>query len=153
MASGATRTLSPRQPVVAEAARQRSIRKDLEPLGPVRVPRQVLASACNYASSLVELRRFEEAKSLLHRTLPVARRVLREGDKFTLLMRWAYAKALFYADGSTLDDIREALNSLEDTTRIARRVFGNAHPTTERIEFALRDMRAARRARNTPGSA
>ena len=43
MASGATPTLSPRQPVVAEAAGQRSIRKLLEPLGPVRVPRQILA--------------------------------------------------------------------------------------------------------------
>jgi len=43
MASGATRTLSPRQPVVAEAAGPRLIRKHLEPLGPVRVPSQVLA--------------------------------------------------------------------------------------------------------------
>ena len=43
MASGATRTLSPRQPVVAKTAGQRSIRKHLEPLGPVRVPRQIIA--------------------------------------------------------------------------------------------------------------
>jgi len=62
--------------------------------------------------------------------------------------------ALFYADGSTLDDLREAVTALEDTTRTARRVFGNAHPTTERIEVALRNARADLRARETPpGSA
>ena len=115
-----------------------------------------LREACNYATTLVTLERFEEAKSLLHRTLPVTRRVLGECDQFTLLMRWSYALALFYADGSTLDDLREAVTALEDTTRTARRVFGNAHPTTERIEVALRnaraDLRAALRARESPQS-
>ena len=42
--------------------------------------------------------------------------------------------------------------TLEDTARTARRVFGSAHPTTESIEIVLRDARAALRARETPPS-
>ena len=35
-------------------------------------------------------------------------------------------------DGATLDDLREAVTTLEDTERIARRVLGGAHPTHRR---------------------
>ena len=92
----------------------------------------------------------DEAKSLLQKTIPVARRVLGEGHELTLTMRWLYAEALYEDPDATLDDLREAVTSLEETTRIARRVLGGAHPTTEGIEEELQDARAALRARETP---
>ena len=46
--------------------------------------------------------------------------------------------------------LREAVTTLEDGERIARRVFGGAHPITMGIEEALRNARAALRARETP---
>jgi len=52
--------------------------------------------------------------------------------------------------GATLDDLREAVSTLEDAARIARRVLGSAHPDTASIETALQDARAALRARETP---
>jgi len=56
--------------------------------------------------------------------------------------------------GAILDDFHEAVTTLEDTERIARRVFGGAHPLTSAIERTLRNARAALRARETPpGSA
>jgi hypothetical protein len=57
-------------------------------------------------------------------------------------------------DSATLDDLREAVTTLEDTERIARRVFGGAHPLTTDIERDLQNARAALRARETqsPGS-
>ena len=66
----------------------------------------------------------------------------------------AYAKALVIDDGATLDDLRESVETLEDAGRIARRVFGGAHPLTKGIEKPLRDARAAAalRARKTPSS-
>ena len=68
--------------------------------------------------------------------------------------RWLSARALYRADGATLDDLREAVTTGEDTARIARRVLGGAHPITMGIEKALRFARAALRARETPsGSA
>ena len=48
---------------------------------------------------------------------------------------------------ATLDDLREAVTTLEETTRIARRVFGGAYPLTMGIERELRDARAALAAR------
>ena len=64
-----------------------------------------LTTANNYAVSLNGLERFEEAKSLLRRTMPVARRVLGENDESTLRMRQYYALALSWDPDATLDDL------------------------------------------------
>ena len=96
------------------------------------------------------LRRFEEAKSLLRKTMPVARRVLGDSHDLTIQMRARCARALYKDPGATLDDLREAVTTLEDTERIARRVFGGAHPFVVGIEGDLRKARAVLRARETP---
>ena len=49
--------------------------------------------------------------------------------------------------GATLDDLREAVATLEDAARFTRRVLGGAHPLTAGIERALQEARAALRAR------
>ena len=48
--------------------------------------------------------------------------------------------------GATLDDLREAVTTLEEIERIMRRVLGGAHPDTTAIEAALRNARATLRA-------
>ena len=63
-----------------------------------------------------------------------------------------YANALYEDPAATLDDLREAVTTLEDTGRIARRVLGGAHPLATEIEKFLRNARTARRARETPGA-
>ena len=111
--------------------------------------------------SLIGLRRFEEARSLMRKTMPVAQRVLGklheitikmlwahvetlyEDDNTTLRMRWIYANALYADDDATLDDLRKAVTTLEDAGRTARRVFGSTHPLTEGIEDELQKSRAA----------
>ena len=55
--------------------------------------------------------------------------------------------ALYMDASATLEDLREAVTTLEDTERIARRVLGGAHPITTGIEGALRLARATLRAR------
>ena len=104
-------------------------------------------TASDYAGSLKNLDRFEEAKTLLRKTIPVARRVLGANAEVTLRMRWSYARALFQDTDATLDDLREAVTTLEDAERIARRVLGGAHPVTEWLRSSLRNARAALRAR------
>ena len=106
-----------------------------------------IRAANNYAWGLLKLQRFEEAKSVLRKTIPVARRVLGESNDLTLNMRWIYAEALYTDTGATLDNLREAVTTLEELERIARRVLGGAHPTTESIDDSLRDARAVLRAR------
>ena len=102
-----------------------------------------LGAANNYAGSLLQGLHVEEAKSLLRKALPVARRALAENHDLTLKLRWTYAKALYDDPGATLDDLREGVTMLEDVERIARRVLGGAHPTTTGIEDALRKTRDA----------
>ena len=62
-------------------------------------------------------------------------------------MRWNYARQLYMNTGATLDDLREAVTTLAETERTARRVLGAAHPTTAAIEDELQDARAALAAR------
>ena len=99
----------------------------------------------NYASSLTKanVKRFEEARSLLRKTMPMARCVLGGSDDLTLRMRLVYARALFMNAAATLEDLREAVTTLEDTVRIRRRVFGGANPLTVGVERSLRAARAA----------
>ena len=118
-----------------------------------------LSAANNYAASLVDLRRFEEAKVLLRKMMPVARRVLGvrlstsllgENDDIMLRMRWYYANALYRDGAATLDDLREAVTTLDETEQTTRRVFGGAHPLTAAIEGELRNARAALAAHEAP---
>ena len=90
----------------------------------------------------------------MRKTIPVAQRVAGEDAEVTLRMRWRYAEALCWDTAATLDDVREAVTTLEDTERAARRVLGGAHPLTSTIEGYLQEARAELRARETPpGSA
>ena len=102
--------------------------------------------------SLADLQRFKEAKSLMRKAMPVARRVRGVDNFLTLLMRWLYANTLYKDPDATLDEVREAVSTLEDTERTARRVLGGAHPHTVDMEQSLRKARAALRARETPAT-
>ena len=88
----------------------------------------------------------------MRKTLPVVRRVLGESAEHTLMMRWVYARALYKDECATLDDLREAMTTLEETARTARRVLGGAHPDVVGIERELRLARAALHASETPSS-
>ena len=114
---------------------------------------KTILAANNYAVSLLTLKRLEEARSLLRRTIPVARRVLGESNQVMLKMRSMYAKTLYWDTSATLDDLREAVATNEEIERIARRVLGGAHPVTGKVEYELRNARAALRARETPSPA
>ena len=108
-----------------------------------------LGAAFNYASTLNELERFEEAKSLMRKTMPAARRVLGGNHVLMLMMRMNYAQALYRDPAGTLVDLSESVNTFEDLARIARRVYGGAHPHTTEVEQTLQKVRAALRARET----
>ena len=56
-----------------------------------------------------------------------------------------YAQALCRDTDATLDDLREAATTLEETARTARRVLGGTHPLMSAIEGGLLESRAALR--------
>ena len=109
-----------------------------------------LQTANNYAWGLLGARRFEEAKALMRKIIPVARRASGEDRENTLRMRLNYGQALYKADGATLGDLREAVRTLEDADRTARRVLGGARPLTRSIGNSLHESRAILAARETP---
>ena len=53
-------------------------------------------------------------------------------------------------ENATRDDLGEAVTTLEETERTARRVLGGAHPVIGDIEENLLQARAALLARETP---
>ena len=59
-----------------------------------------------------------------------------------------YAGALYSDPSATLDNLREAVTTLEETEPTARRVLGGAHPLTGSIEDCLPEARAALAARD-----
>ena len=62
-------------------------------------------------------------------------------------MRAVYGQTFYIDDSATLDDLREAVTTLEDVERVARRVLGGAHPTAAYMETSLQTARATLRRR------
>ena len=58
-----------------------------------------------------------------------------------------YGRVLCQCRDATLDDLREAVTTLEETERTSRRVFGGAHPDVAVFEKSMQNARAALRAR------
>jgi len=114
--------------------------------------RGTIIAAQAYVHSLFDRRRFAEVKSLLHKNIPLARRALGDNDGYTLRTRWLYAIALYSSDGAALDDLREAVTTLESVASSWKRVFGISHPETPYVQDALKEAREAlARARATSG--
>ena len=90
----------------------------------------VILDAEKLVESLIEANLFKEAMSLLRDMIPTARRVLGEGNKFTLYLRAHYARAI-YRNMNSSRDVHEAVAILEDVLLTSRRVLGNQHPHTE----------------------
>jgi hypothetical protein len=59
--------------------------------------------------------------------------------------------ALYEDSAATLNDFREAVTTLEETERTARRVLGGAHPQVVQVGLCLRKARAALAAREGDG--
>ena len=102
---------------------------------------RTIGGAYNVANALLKIDRFEEGKALIRKLTPVARRVLGESHDLTLRIRTCYAISIYGDDSATHDDLREAVNTLDDSERIARRVLGGAHPLTKAIEQSLVETR------------
>ena len=65
----------------------------------------------------------------------------------TASWRVRYAMALYGDDCATLDDLREAVETLESVVRVWTRVLGKAHPETPTLQSTLAAAREALAAR------
>ena len=67
-------------------------------------------------------------------------------------MQQIYAKTLYTDPDATLSDLREAVGTLEETNRTARRVFGSSNQFVVLIGQSREEASAALRARETPSA-
>ena len=67
--------------------------------------------------------------------------------------RKVYAATLYRDPDATLDHLREAVTTLEETEPTARRVLGGAHPLVVAIERCLREAQEALHFREANGEA
>ena len=110
---------------------------------------QTIMMANNYACSLKELGRLEEARALYRKWMLVSQRVLGDCDHCTLTFKKRFAQTVYEDGRATLDDLREAVKTLVETARIARRVLGGAHPVVDDTDRSLRKAQALLRIRET----
>ena len=89
---------------------------------------------------------------LVDRPAGLVRREERLGEAADQVARRRRVRLSYVDADVTLEDLREALTTLEELERIARRVFGGAHPLTLATEEGLRVARAVLRARDPPPS-
>jgi hypothetical protein len=75
------------------------------------------------------MQRFEEAKRVLRKVIPVAQRVLGTQNELTLSLREDLSRATLDGESSAKEK-RQALRMLEDVAGVRRRVLGPAHPET-----------------------
>ena len=108
---------------------------------------QTIMTANNYACSLKECDRLEEARALYRKWMLVSQRVLGDCDHCTLTFKKRFAQTLYEDERATLGDLREAVKTLVETARIARRVLGGAHPVVEDTDRSLRKAQALLRIR------
>ena len=90
---------------------------------------------------LLDLRRFKEAKRVLRKVVPVARRVLGNHHELTLSICEDLCRATLLDGGSSANEKRDALKMLEDTLGVMRRVLGPQHPETQRVQGSLHSYR------------
>ena len=83
----------------------------------------------------------------MRKTMPVARRVFGASHEYVLRTRGSYGQSLYENNAATLDDLREAVETYDDTRRIARRTLGGAHPLTAQIKQSLQNAREILRLR------
>ena len=102
---------------------------------------RTIRAASSYATTLIDVRRFKEAKRVLLKVLPVVQRALGTEHDLTLSLREDLCRATLYGESST-NEKRKALQMLEDTVAVMRRVLGPAHPDTS---FTQRKLERYRR--------
>ena len=102
---------------------------------------ETLREANNYALVLLDLDHHAEAKSLLRKTMPVARRMLGAEHDLTLNFRYIYVQCLLHDPSVSRGDVVEAVEILEDVQQRVRRVFGDGHPNWRNLPAHLEDAR------------
>ena len=94
-----------------------------------------------FAAELHSLEHHTEAKRILLKVIPNARRTLGAEHDLTLNLREIYGNFLYQDPSASRGDVVDAIEIFEDVQRRVRRVFGPDHPNWRALP---RELAAAR---------
>ena len=97
-----------------------------------------ISSAGNYAMTLMSTGSPSEALPILRETLPVARRVLGPDHEQVGALEVNLAQCLYVPADSSREHVDEAFAILKDLGKRHARVFGRAHPQTQKTAYVLK---------------
>ena len=89
-----------------------------------------LVAALNLSTSLVNNRKFAEARAFMPDQLALAKRVFGSDHPTTLDFQWGYSRAFTLDRDASAEQLAEAVAILEKTLKTAQRVLGREHPGT-----------------------
>ena len=109
-------------------------------------PGHLYIDVLNLSQSLLETKRYTEARSLLREELPKARRAIGPAADTNLMdtvlkLRWNYALSLCLDTGASRGDVLEATTLLEELSSTAQRVYGPSNPAAVKIKEDLAHAR------------
>jgi hypothetical protein len=92
-----------------------------------------LREGVNLAAGLIQLGRIADARSFLseNKCVAVAKRCLGPDHDLTLKLRLCESGAVAHDDTASLDELKQAVATMEDVCKRARRVLGSEHPLTD----------------------
>ena len=99
---------------------------------------QKIIYVLNLSKSLLDTKRYAEAKAFLREQVPKALRALHAEHRTYMSLRWNYATAICATDGASQGDLVEATTMFDELTQMTRRIYGSAHPLTEEIQARRR---------------
>ena len=100
----------------------------------------ILQDVTNLGESLVHTSHFTEARSLMRKHLPIARRVVGPDHEITYGIIETLAGAMFQNALAPRKDLVEATEMLTKQLKRLRQVLGAAHPDTQRHEGYLKHI-------------
>ena len=100
----------------------------------------ILQDVANLGTSLVHTRQLTEARSLMRKYLPIARRVLGLDHEITFGLIENLAGAIFENALAPREDLVEVDEILTKQLKRLRQVLGAAHPATQRHENHLKKI-------------
>mmetsp|Transcript_26288 Transcript_26288/g.78913 ORF Transcript_26288/g.78913 Transcript_26288/m.78913 type:complete len:222 (+) Transcript_26288:3-668(+) len=101
--------------------------------------RDSIGAANSLAIALVRLARFDEARAILKRQIPLARQL---GGTQWVHAAGVFSRAVVEDDNCPTTELEEALTVMDDASRTARQTLGTAHPVAKALERDLGCIRA-----------
>jgi hypothetical protein len=112
---------------------------------------ETLGIALDLAITLREADKNADAKSFLRGRVLIADRFLGREKMLSLRLRWVYANSLTDSADATIDDLVEAVETLESVAKSWKRVMGERHPETVKVLNASKSAREKLRLRRAAG--